>query len=90
MFYVSVENVLFTYTLSLLLPSNYTTLWCDLTVLYYIPELNMIEPSIKVQLGVQGQLSVIINNKSAVARFARNIILVAQYRNLNRLKHNGF
>ena len=29
-------------------------------------------------------------NKSAVARFARNIILVAQYRNLNRLKHNGF
>ena len=42
MFYVSVENVLFTSTLSQLLPSNYTTLWCDLTVLYYIPELNMI------------------------------------------------
>ena len=37
-----VENVLFTSALSQLLLSNNTTLYCDLTVLYYIPELIMI------------------------------------------------
>ena len=48
-----------------------------------------LEHSLVVTMSVN-IIDLIIINKSAVARFARNIILVAQYRNLNRLKRNGF